>query len=71
MESTREGEEEWGALCDLISDKMLFRKSDSYLYGANVEGKVRSTYIFLGGLGMFSQKLQECIDNGYPSFNFV
>ncbi|KIW33618.1 uncharacterized protein PV07_00454 [Cladophialophora immunda] len=71
MESTAQGEEEWGALCDAISDKMLFRKIDSYFYGANVEGKLRSTLIFFGGLAMFSQKLQDCVDHGYPSFNFL
>ena len=71
MESTKQGEEEWGALCDAIGDQMLFKKTESYFYGANVEGKVRSTLIFFGGLGMFSQKLQECIDLGYPSFKLL
>lgn len=71
MESTKQGEDDWGALCDAISDQMLFRKVDSYFYGANVEGKVRSTLIFYGGLAMFSQKLQECIDRGFPSFDLI
>ncbi|KIY03900.1 uncharacterized protein Z520_00592 [Fonsecaea multimorphosa CBS 102226] len=70
IESTKQGEDEWGALCDTISDKMLFKKIDSYFYGANVQGKLRSTLIFFGGLAMFSQKLQDCIDHGYPSFTF-
>ncbi|KAJ9606376.1 hypothetical protein H2200_009337 [Cladophialophora chaetospira] len=71
METTQQGEDEWGALCDMISDKMLFKRVDSYFYGGNVEGKTRSTLIFFGGLGMFSQKLQECVDSGYPSFKLI
>jgi len=70
MESTTQGEEEWGALCDMISDKLIFKQAPSYFFGANVEGKVRSTLVFFGGVGMFSQKLQESIDSGYPTFTF-
>lgn len=68
MESTPQGEDEWGELCDTLSDKLLFKKANSYFFGGNVEGKVRSTLIFFGGVGMFSQRLQESIDNGYPTF---
>jgi cyclohexanone monooxygenase len=71
MESTHQGEEDWGALCDAIAGHVLFPKVDSYLNGSNVEGKKRSTLIFYGGLAMFSQKLQECIDQGFPSFELI
>ncbi|KEF59218.1 uncharacterized protein A1O9_04062 [Exophiala aquamarina CBS 119918] len=70
METTMQGEEEWGALCDTISDKLIFKQAPSYFYGANVEGKVRSTLVFFGGVAMFAQKLQESIDNGYRNFTF-
>lgn len=71
MESTLKGEEDWGALCDVISDKLVFKNSPSYFFGGNVEGKVKSTLVFFGGLGMWSQKLQECVDGGFPSFTLV
>lgn len=70
IESTLQGEEEWGALCDMISDQLVFKTSASYFYGANVEGKLRSTLVFFGGLGMWAQKLQESVDRGFPSFVF-
>lgn len=71
IESRKQGEDEWGALCDAISEQLLFRKIDSYFYGGNVEGKLRSTLIFFGGLAMFSQKLQDCVDQGFPSFDLL
>lgn len=71
IESTKQGEEDWGALCDAIAKYLLFSKVDSYFNGSNVEGKKRSTLIFYGGLAMFSQKLQECVDRGFPSFELI
>ena len=68
IETTKEGEDEWDGLCNLINDKMLFKTSESYFYGANVDNKVRSVLVFLGGLRMFIQKLEECVDSGYSSF---
>ncbi|KIW97963.1 uncharacterized protein Z519_01547 [Cladophialophora bantiana CBS 173.52] len=69
IETTQEGVDEWGKLCNFVSDKMLFKTSASYFYGANVEGKTRSVLVFLGGLGMFIQRLNECKDGGYSGFH--
>ncbi|KAJ9643187.1 uncharacterized protein PV06_05544 [Exophiala oligosperma] len=71
MQSTQKGDEEWGTLCDSISDKMIFKSAESYFYGGNVEGKVRSTLVFFGGMGAFGQKLSESADSGFPSFEIV
>jgi cation diffusion facilitator CzcD-associated flavoprotein CzcO len=69
IETTTQAEVEWGRLCAEISDKTLFKKSPSYFYGANVEGKVRSVLIFLGGLGPFVQKLRESREGGFAGFH--
>lgn len=69
IESTKEGEDEWTALCDAINEMLLFKRGESYLVGANIEGKKRGVYVFMGGLAMFRQKLQECADSGYNSFH--
>ncbi|EXJ75218.1 uncharacterized protein A1O5_01914 [Cladophialophora psammophila CBS 110553] len=69
IETTQEGVDEWGKLCNFVSDKMLFKTSDSYFYGANVEGKTRSVLVFLGGLGMFIHRLNESKDGGFSGFH--
>lgn len=71
IECSRKGEEDWTALCESASDKLIFNKVDSYWFGANVEGKVRSTIIFFGGLGVFLQQLRECVEAGFPSFKII
>ncbi|KAL2813639.1 hypothetical protein BDW59DRAFT_154698 [Aspergillus cavernicola] len=69
IESTKEGEDEWGAFCNLIRDMTLFKTVDSYYFGGNIEGKRRFVYVFLGGLNLFLQKLKECEESGYSSFH--
>lgn len=69
IEATREAEESWGGLCTELSDKTLFKRSASYFYGGNVEGKVRSVLLFLGGVGVFSQKLSESREGGFTGFH--
>ncbi|KIW68358.1 hypothetical protein PV04_04311 [Phialophora macrospora] len=69
IETTAQGEDEWGRLCAELSDKTLFKKSPSYFYGANVEGKVRSVLIFLCGLGPLVQKLRESREGGFTGFH--
>lgn len=69
VESTKEGEQSWTELCDMISEKLLFQRSEtSYFYGSNVQGKPRTAMVFFGGFAMFRQKLQECAASGYKSF---
>ncbi|KAL2812936.1 hypothetical protein BJX63DRAFT_395285 [Aspergillus granulosus] len=69
--SKQEGDTEWQQLCDLISDATLYKTAPSFYYGANIEGKQRMTYVFFGGIGMFIQKLKECEESGYSSFDFL
>lgn len=68
IESREEGDREWGELCNAVSDKLLFKKSDSYYFGANVPGKPREVLIFFGGLETFRQRLKQCEEDGYQSF---
>ncbi|KAL4866986.1 hypothetical protein BDV12DRAFT_210242 [Aspergillus spectabilis] len=69
IESKLKADQGWGMLCQLISDSLLFKTTDSYLYGKNVEGKSSGVYLFLGGLGFFLQKMNECRENGYSLFH--
>ncbi|KAL3474745.1 hypothetical protein BJX99DRAFT_271553 [Aspergillus californicus] len=69
VESKQQGEKEWGGLCQAISDATLFKTTESYFFGRNIEGKADSVYVFLGGLGLYLQKLKECQEGGYSSFH--
>ncbi|KAL2860984.1 flavin-containing monooxygenase [Aspergillus lucknowensis] len=71
MVPTPEGDTAWIDFCNMVSDAMLFKTAPSYFYGANVEGKAQTAYIFFGGLGLFRQKLKECEDSGYASYTFI
>lgn len=39
VEVTEEAEQKWTQLCDDMSKDSLFRRTDSWIFGANVEGK--------------------------------
>lgn len=69
IESTSEGEDAWQELCDPLNEKLLFKKSDSYLFGANVEGKPKRAMIFFGGLQMFRERLEDCTKRDFVGFH--
>ncbi|KAL2793046.1 hypothetical protein BJX66DRAFT_233600 [Aspergillus keveii] len=69
--STQKGDDEWQGFCEAISDALLFKTSPSFYFGFNVDGKPRMTYMFFGGMGLFIQKLKECEESGYSSFEFL
>ena len=70
IETTKEAEKEWSELCNSLSDKLPYKTSESsHFFGANVEDKVRSVLVFFGGIAMFRQTLQDCVDSGYKCFH--
>lgn len=69
IESKRESEKEWNRACQEASDTTMFRTAQSYFYGKNVEGKRPFVYVFLGGLGRYREKLEQCQQKGYDSFH--
>ena len=68
LEATKEAEDSWAELCDVVSAPSLFRRANSWMFGANVEGKKQSVLFFLGGLKMFREKMAEVIANGYRGY---
>ena len=68
IESMEEAEDEWTALRDELSASNLFRKTDSWIFGANVEGKKPSVLFYFGGLANYRKKLREVADKGYEGF---
>lgn len=61
----------WIQKCDELSAGSLFRKTDSWIFGANVPGKMRSVLFYFGGMAMYRKALQEIVDQGYAGFRLV
>ncbi|OBT54752.1 hypothetical protein VE04_05431 [Pseudogymnoascus sp. 24MN13] len=68
VEATVEAEEKWADLCDKMSVNSLFRKGDSWIFGANVPGKKHSVLFYFGGLGNYRMVLDDVIRAGYKGF---
>jgi len=68
IEATQEAEENWTQLCRDLSDNSLFKKTDSWIFGANVPGKKNSVMFYFGGMKAFREQLQKCVDEGYRGF---
>jgi cyclohexanone monooxygenase len=68
IEATDEAEEEWTKLCDEMSKDSLFRKTDSWIFGANITGKKNAVLFFFGGLGPYRKLLREVVEDGYKGF---
>ena len=41
---------------------------DSWIFGANIPGKVPSLVFYFGGVGQFRQEAAAIIRKGYPGF---
>lgn len=68
VEPTAEAEKEWTNICNELSKDSLFRKSPSWIFGANVPGKKYSSLFFFGGLKDYRERLKKIVDGGYIGF---
>jgi cyclohexanone monooxygenase len=68
IEATLEAEQEWTQLCDKLSTNSLFRKTDSWIFGANIPGKVPAVKFYFGGLANYRQVLRNVLENGLEGF---
>lgn len=71
IEVTEEAEREWTRMCDEMSMGSLFRKTDSWIFGANVPGKKHAVLFYFGGLANFRKKLAEEAENEYRGFSIT
>ncbi|BCS30142.1 flavin-containing monooxygenase [Aspergillus puulaauensis] len=63
--------QDWVHKCDELSAGSLFRKTDSWIFGANVAGKKRSVLFYFGGLAMYRRVLQDIVEEGYKGFSLT
>ncbi|KAL7941276.1 hypothetical protein V8C42DRAFT_181214 [Trichoderma barbatum] len=69
IEVTQEAEDGWLAHTNEIGAMTVFAKGESWLTGANVDGKKQGFLYYVGGVGNYNKAVQAEIDGGYPSFN--
>ncbi|KAL3490606.1 hypothetical protein BJX62DRAFT_237891 [Aspergillus germanicus] len=62
---------DWIGKCDELSAGSLFRKTDSWIFGANVAGKKPSVLFYFGGLTMYRRALRDIVQSGYKEFSFA
>lgn len=60
--------EDWSKICDELSANSLFRKTDSWIFGANVAGKKPSVLFYFGGLKNYRDVLEEVVRSGNKGF---
>lgn len=71
LEAKEEAETAWIKLCDMVSAPSLFRRTNSWMFGANIPGKKPSVLFFLGGIKMYREQLQAAAQSkfdGYKDF---
>ncbi|KAK5063040.1 hypothetical protein LTR84_005116 [Exophiala bonariae] len=68
IEASADAERQWTEVCDDLSRESLFRKTDSWIFGANIPGKKNTTMFYFGGLGNYRKELHSLVRDGYRGF---
>ncbi|KAL5351438.1 hypothetical protein ACLOAV_003297 [Pseudogymnoascus australis] len=68
IEAEPHAEKQWTELCDEMSSKSLFRKVDSWIFGANIQGKKTTSMFWFGGLGPYRKTVQKILEDDMKGF---
>jgi cyclohexanone monooxygenase len=68
IEATPEAEADWTQTCHDIASQTLFPKADSWIFGANIPGKKRTIYFYMGGLKTFRETIDDVAADTYRGF---
>ena len=71
VEATEDAEDRWVAHHNQLAQDTLLLDTDSWWVGANIPGKVRTLYPYVGGVGVFRDTCQQVADNGYEGFTLL
>ncbi|EAR51835.1 putative monooxygenase [Oceanicola granulosus HTCC2516] len=69
IETSREAQEEWVRVCQEGMAGTLFEVTDSWINGANIPGKPRTSMWFMGGMGGYMEKMNEIKADNYRGFS--
>ncbi|MCG8350910.1 MAG: cyclohexanone monooxygenase, partial [Chloroflexales bacterium] len=70
IEPTAEAEDAWVEHATQVAEATLLPLTDSWWVGANIPGKPRLLYPYVGGLDVYRQKCDEVAAQGYAGFAF-
>jgi cation diffusion facilitator CzcD-associated flavoprotein CzcO len=68
IEPTVEAEDAWVDHVNEAGDATLYPQANSWYMGANVPGKPRVFMPYIGGVGVYREKCEEVVANGYEGF---
>jgi cation diffusion facilitator CzcD-associated flavoprotein CzcO len=68
IEPTLEAEDAWVEHVNEAGDATLYPQANSWYMGANVPGKPRVFMPYIGGVGVYREKCEEVVANGYEGF---
>jgi cation diffusion facilitator CzcD-associated flavoprotein CzcO len=71
VEATADAEDRWVDHHNELARDTLLLDTDSWWVGANIPGKVRTLYPYVGGVGAFRETCQQVADNGYEGFTLL
>ncbi|KEF55703.1 cyclohexanone monooxygenase [Exophiala aquamarina CBS 119918] len=67
-ETLAESEQEWTQLCKDLCENSLFKRSASWIFGANIPGKTQTVMFYFGGLANYRKVLSNVAGSGYSGF---
>lgn len=68
IETSLQAEEDWTKICDDASANSLFRKTDSWIFGSNINGKVHAVMFYFGGLAEYRKHVRRIAADGWKGF---
>jgi len=68
IEPMPEAEEDWRVHCTDCADITLFQDTNSWYMGANVPGKPRVLFPYIGGVGRYRRICTEALQRGFVGF---
>ena len=71
IEPTPLAEEGWRVHCTDCADITIFQEANSWYMGANVPGKPRVMFPYIGGVGRYRMACEEVVAKGYLGFELA
>lgn len=68
IEATTEATIEWKRRCEQIVENNLMKEADSWIFGANIEGKPLGVRFYFGGFKGYEEALNQVKGAGFGGF---
>lgn len=68
IETSQEAQENWVGICQEGMAGTLFQVTDSWINGANIPGKPRTSMWYMGGMGNYMQEMNAIKSDNYRGF---